>query len=130
VQLELSTDVPSERWQNTATVCVAEFASATQVPERVWFKPVPQPVVGVQEEYCQLPVPPVQVLGVPEIHEKVQVLKSAIVCVVAGAVPALATHRLLSTVVPSDCVQESVRVWMAVEEQVLEDALQALGTQL
>jgi hypothetical protein len=50
VQFELSTVVPSERVQETARVSVPEFAVTTHEPVRVWVKPVPQPVVGAQEE--------------------------------------------------------------------------------
>jgi hypothetical protein len=50
VQLELSTVTPSPRTQVTLWVAVPPFAFAAQVPERVWVKPVPQPVVGAQEE--------------------------------------------------------------------------------
>jgi hypothetical protein len=56
----LSTVVPSERRQVTACVAVPEFAVCTQEPVRVWVRPVPQPVVGVQEVYCQEAVPPEQ----------------------------------------------------------------------
>jgi hypothetical protein len=48
---------------------------------------------------------------------------------VAGSAPALA-HRLLLTVVPSDCWQVTLRVSVAVAEQVELGALHALVFQL
>jgi hypothetical protein len=50
VQFELSTVLPSERVQETARVSVPELAVTTHEPVRVWIRPVPQPVVGAQEE--------------------------------------------------------------------------------
>lgn len=48
VQFEASTVVPSLRWQEKVCDCVPVPLSATQVPERVCVKFVPQPVVGAQ----------------------------------------------------------------------------------
>jgi hypothetical protein len=59
----------------------------------------------------------------------VQVLKSASVCEIAGLVPA-PEQKLSATVLPSDCVQETLRVWMALAEQLFDEALQLPGVQL
>jgi hypothetical protein len=56
----LATVWPSDCKQVTARVVVAEPTSATHDPVRVCAKLVPQPAAGLQEEYCQLPVPPAQ----------------------------------------------------------------------
>jgi hypothetical protein len=53
----------------------------------------------------------------------VQPVKSETVWLATGMVPAPA-HRELATVVPSDWVQETLRVSVAALEQVLESALQ------
>jgi hypothetical protein len=45
----------------TVWEALPELVSGTQVPVRVWVRPVPQPAVGAQLVYCQAAVPPVQV---------------------------------------------------------------------
>jgi hypothetical protein len=47
-QKELATVLESLRTQVTLRVSVEELGSTTQVPVRVWVRPVPQPVLGTQ----------------------------------------------------------------------------------
>jgi hypothetical protein len=122
VQLLPATVVPSERTQETVCVWLEELASATHDPVRVCAV-VPQPVAGVQEEYCQVPVPPEQVPKPEPVQLKVQPVRTETVCVVAGTVP---VHKPASAVVPSERVQVFVRVSVAVDD----GALQSLETQL
>jgi hypothetical protein len=72
VQWLPSTTVPSARTQETIWVAVPEFAVAIHVPERDWVRFVPQPVVGAQEVYRQVPVPPAQVPKPPCVQLNVQ----------------------------------------------------------
>jgi hypothetical protein len=107
-QLLLSTVVPSLRVQAIVWVAFPESASGTQVAVRLW-EMSPQPVLGVQGLYCHAPVPAVHVPKPLGVQAKVQVLKSASVCKVAGLVPTL-EHRPSATVLPSDWVQVTLRV--------------------
>jgi hypothetical protein len=74
-------------------------------------------------------VPPVQTPKPLCVQEKEQLLKSASVWIVAGSVES-AVQFELSTVVPSERVQETLRVCVAVLEQVFEEALHAPVVQL
>jgi hypothetical protein len=74
-----------------------------------------------------VPVPPEQVPKPLCVQTKVQVLKSATVWLVTGSVP---LQKLLATVAPSLRVQVTVRVWVAVASQVLEEADQLPGIQV
>ena len=51
--------MPSLLRQVTVCVWVAELLFGTQLAERVWVK-VPEPQVGLQAVYSQVPVPPTQ----------------------------------------------------------------------
>ena len=73
VQLLLETVVPSLRVQVAVCDAVPEFAATTQVPVRVWVKPVPQPVAGAHEVYCHEAVPPLHDPNPEGVHAKVQV---------------------------------------------------------
>ena len=68
-----------------------------------------------------MPVPPVQVAKPEACQLKEQPVKDETDCEVAGSDPAPA-HRLLSTVLPSDCRQVTLRVSVAVVEQVDDGA--------
>jgi hypothetical protein len=125
-QLLSATGVPSERRQVTVWVWTEEPVSATHVAVRVCAV-VPQPVAGLQEEYCHEPVPPEQAPKPEADQLKAQPVNTETVCVVAGAVP---VHSEASTAVPSERVQVLVRVSVALVEQVEEGADQADDVQL
>jgi hypothetical protein len=95
---------------------VPEFGSTWHAAVRVCVT-VPQPLAGANAVNTQAPVPVEQEPKPLAVQEKVQPLKSLTVCIVAGAVPALA-QKLASTVEPSDCKQLTVRVCVAMLEQV------------
>ena len=73
VQLLFATVVPSLRVQVAVCDAVPEFTATTQVPVRLWVKPVPQPVAGAHEAYCHEAVPPEQLPNPDAVHAKVQV---------------------------------------------------------
>jgi hypothetical protein len=128
VQLDASTGVPSERSQVTVCVALPELAVCTHEPVRVCVK-VPQPAVGVQEEYCQEALPPVQAPKPEAFQLKVQPVRTERVCEVAGFAPA-PEQRPSATVVPSDCSQVTERVSVAAVEQEDDGADQAEVCQL
>lgn len=76
-----------------------------------------------------MPTPPVQSPYAEADQLKVQPVRFDTVWLVAGSAPA-PEQKELSTVVPSDCVQVTLRVSMAVVEQLLESALQEPVLQL
>ena len=52
---------------------VPELAATTQVPVRVWVRPVPQPVAGAHEAYCHEAEPPEQLPNPDAVQANVQV---------------------------------------------------------
>jgi hypothetical protein len=73
VQLLLATVVPSLRVQVAVCDAVPEFTATTQVPVRVWVRPVPQPVAGAHEAYCHEALPPEQLPKPDGVQANVQV---------------------------------------------------------
>ncbi len=73
VQLLFATVVPSLRVQVAVWDAVPELTATTQVPVRLWVKPVPQPVAGAHEAYCHEALPPEHEPNPDGVHAKVQV---------------------------------------------------------